>query len=62
MRVRRKPAGASLRTQGRGTVRVLEDGDGHQWVTCSGCRLDRYTPGVTPSMGEALKHAKSCAE
>lgn len=60
MGVRRKAVGGSLRTRGRGRVQVLEDGDGHQWVTCSGCRLDRYSPGVAPARAEARKHARDC--
>lgn len=62
MAVRRKAVGAPIRTRGQGKVLVLEDGDGHQWVTCSGCRLDRYAPGVSPARGEARRHAKTCAE
>lgn len=50
-----------FRTRGpRGQVRVEEDRDGRQWVTCSGCRLDQYAPGVTPNAPVARAHAARC--
>lgn len=58
--VRRRKVGAGIRTKGRGVVYVLEDGDGHQWVQCTGCRLDRYTPGISPARATARQHAGSC--
>jgi hypothetical protein len=56
----RKNVGRPIRTQGRGQVRVVEDGAGRQWVTCSGCGLDRFAPGVSPAASAARKHARSC--
>lgn len=41
-------------------VRVEEDKAGHQWVTCSGCGLEKFTPGVAPAAFVARKHAQSC--
>ncbi|QHY95726.1 hypothetical protein SSPS47_11410 [Streptomyces sp. S4.7] len=60
MALRRKAVGAPIRTRGRGTVRVMKDANGHQWVTCSGCRLDSYAPGVSPARFAARRHAAEC--
>lgn len=56
----RKAIGRPLRTRGRGVVRVEEDANGRQWVTCSGCRLDEYTPGLSPAKFAARQHADVC--
>lgn len=56
----RKTIGGTLRTAGRGKVRVEEDKDGHQWVTCSGCRMNKYAAGVSPAKFAARQHAQSC--
>ncbi|SFF54141.1 hypothetical protein SAMN05216251_11836 [Actinacidiphila alni] len=59
--MKRKTVGRELRTQGRrGRVRVEEDKHGHQWVTCSGCKLDRLTPGIAPAKFVQRDHAKTC--
>lgn len=58
--MRRKTVGPVLRAKGRGKVRVEEDKDGHQWVTCSGCRLNAYAPGVSPAKFAARRHADTC--
>lgn len=59
--MRRKEVIRPLATKGRGKVRVEEDRQGHQWVTCSGCGLNLYSPGVTPSASAARQHARSCS-
>lgn len=56
----RKNVGSAVQTRGRGKVRVQEDGAGHQWVVCSGCGLDKFTPGLSPAKFAARKHADSC--
>lgn len=60
MAQRRKTVGRTYRTAARGTVRVEQDADGHQWVTCSGCRREMYAPGPGPAAPRARKHAESC--
>ncbi|MEV8310776.1 hypothetical protein AB0P36_26330 [Streptomyces flavidovirens] len=58
--MRRRTIGPVLRTRGRGRVWVEEDERGHQWVTCSGCRMDAYAPGVSPAKFQARQHADTC--
>lgn len=59
--MRRRTVEGPFRTRGpRGKVRVEEDRDGHQWVTCSGCRLDQYAPGVRSNGPVARRHARDC--
>jgi hypothetical protein len=59
--MRRKTVGRELRTQGRrGRVRVEEDERGGQWVTCSGCKLDKFAAGITPAKFVQRDHAKTC--
>lgn len=52
--------GSSYRTRGRGTVQVLTDERGHCWVTCTGCKLDKFSAGVSPASAEARRHAAAC--
>lgn len=56
----RKTVDGPYRTRGRGLARVVADRAGRQWVTCSGCGLDRFAPGVLPNGPLAREHAAHC--
>ncbi|MFI6288498.1 hypothetical protein ACIBCM_27755 [Streptomyces sp. NPDC051018] len=57
---RRHQVGRTFYTSRRGKVRVLEDEKGRQWLTCTGCRLDRFAPGVSSAFFRARDHAAEC--
>ncbi len=60
MRWGKKTVGRPLRTRGRGVVKVESDSKGREWLVCSGCGLNKFSPGVTPNQAAVRQHAQTC--